>query len=128
MMNAICRTPQSLLQGRPLMPAPQNEEMTQLGLYGVIPFIVAAVALWLSPLLIPQHIALDFISSRWFMAALSPSICQALALAQGWLQMQIMRAVSCLASWSRLQRLLSFFRAAHFSFRSAPHGAIWSYC
>lgn len=42
------------------MPAPQNEEMTQLGLYGVIPFIVAAVALWLSPVLLPQYIALDF--------------------------------------------------------------------
>ena len=42
------------------MQAPQHEEMTRFGLYGVIPFIVAAVALWLSPILLPQHIALDF--------------------------------------------------------------------
>ncbi len=42
------------------MPAQQSEEMTQLGLYGVIPFIAAAVALWLSPVVLPQHIALDF--------------------------------------------------------------------
>lgn len=42
------------------MPAPQNEEMTQLGLYWVIPFIAAAAALWLSPVLLPQYIALDF--------------------------------------------------------------------
>jgi len=38
----------------------QQEEMTQLGFYGLTPFVVSAVALWLSPWLLPQHIALDF--------------------------------------------------------------------
>lgn len=35
-------------------------EMTRLGFYGLIPFVAAAVALWLSPFLLPQYIALDF--------------------------------------------------------------------
>jgi len=34
--------------------------MTRLSLLGLIPFMAAAGALWLSPWLIPQHIALDF--------------------------------------------------------------------
>jgi len=34
--------------------------MTRLGFYGLAPFILAAIALWLSPWLVPQHIALDF--------------------------------------------------------------------
>ena len=38
----------------------QKEEMTRLGLFGLLPFIAAAVALWLSPWLLPQYIALDF--------------------------------------------------------------------
>ncbi len=42
------------------MAADQREQMTRLGLYGVIPFIAAAVALWISPVLLPQYIALDF--------------------------------------------------------------------
>ena len=40
--------------------ASRQEQITQLGLYGVIPFIAAAVALWISPVLMPQYIALDF--------------------------------------------------------------------
>ena len=42
------------------MAADQREQMTRLGLYGVIPFIAAAVALWISPVLLPQYVALDF--------------------------------------------------------------------
>jgi len=38
----------------------QQEEMTRLGLYGLIPFVASAVALWLSPWLLPQYVALDF--------------------------------------------------------------------
>ena len=38
----------------------QKEQMTRLGLYAVAPFVVAAAALWLSPFVIPQFIALDF--------------------------------------------------------------------
>lgn len=38
----------------------QQEEMTRLGFYGLTPFVVAAVALWISPIVLPQHIALDF--------------------------------------------------------------------
>ena len=38
----------------------QQEEMTRFGLYGVIPFFLAAVVLWVSPVVAPQHIALDF--------------------------------------------------------------------
>jgi Protein of unknown function (DUF3429) len=38
----------------------QQEEMTRLGLWGLLPFIAGAVALWLSPLILPQYIALDF--------------------------------------------------------------------
>lgn len=38
----------------------QQEELTRLGFYGVAPFVVAAVALWISPFVLPQHIALDF--------------------------------------------------------------------
>ena len=38
----------------------RREEMTRLGFYGLAPFVLAAVALWLSPWLLPQHIALDF--------------------------------------------------------------------
>lgn len=38
----------------------QQEQLTRLGLYAVAPFVVAAAALWLSPIVIPQHIALDF--------------------------------------------------------------------
>lgn len=40
--------------------SPQQEEMTRLGFYGLIPFVAGAVALWLSPMILPQHIALDF--------------------------------------------------------------------
>lgn len=36
-----------------------QEEMTRLGLYGVIPFIVGAAVMWLSPFPVPQWIALD---------------------------------------------------------------------
>ena len=39
---------------------PQREEMTRLGFYGLIPFVAGAIALWLSPWIIPLHIALDF--------------------------------------------------------------------
>ena len=39
---------------------PQREEMTRLGFYGLIPFAAGAVALWLSPWILPLHIALDF--------------------------------------------------------------------
>ena len=42
------------------MALPRKEEATQLGLIGLAPFFAAAIALWLSPLLLPQHIALDF--------------------------------------------------------------------
>ncbi len=38
----------------------QKEEMTKLGLYGLAPFAICAAALWLSPWIIPQYIALDF--------------------------------------------------------------------
>lgn len=38
----------------------QKSEMTRLGFYGLIPFYAAAAVLWLSPALIPQHVALDF--------------------------------------------------------------------
>ena len=38
----------------------KQEEMTRLGLLGLVPFIAGAVALWLSPWLLPRHIALDF--------------------------------------------------------------------
>ncbi len=38
----------------------QKEQMTRLGLLSLTPFILAAVALWLSPWLLPQYIALDF--------------------------------------------------------------------
>ncbi|MEZ5894339.1 MAG: DUF3429 domain-containing protein [Parvularculaceae bacterium] len=38
----------------------QKEEMTRLGIYGLVPFYLAAIALWTSPVLLPQHIALDF--------------------------------------------------------------------
>ncbi len=38
----------------------QREEMTRLGLYGLAPFVISAGALWLSPFILPQHIALDF--------------------------------------------------------------------
>lgn len=42
------------------MALPRKDEATRLGLMGLIPFIVAAVALWISPFLLPQYIALDF--------------------------------------------------------------------
>lgn len=38
----------------------QQLEMTRLGFYGLTPFVVSAVALWLSPWLLPRYIALDF--------------------------------------------------------------------
>lgn len=38
----------------------REEEMTRLGLAGLIPFGVSAIALWASPWLVPQYIALDF--------------------------------------------------------------------
>lgn len=38
----------------------QQAEMTRLGLWGLLPFVAGAVALWLSPLVLPQYIALDF--------------------------------------------------------------------
>ncbi len=38
----------------------QKEEMTKLGLYGLAPFVISAAALWLSPWVLPQYIALDF--------------------------------------------------------------------
>lgn len=38
----------------------KQEEMTRLGLLGLVPFIAGAAALWLSPWILPQHIALDF--------------------------------------------------------------------
>ena len=38
----------------------KQEEMTRLGLLGLVPFIAGAGALWLSPWIVPQHIALDF--------------------------------------------------------------------
>ncbi len=38
----------------------QKEEMTQLGLLSLLPFVATAVALWLSPWLLPQYFALDF--------------------------------------------------------------------
>jgi hypothetical protein len=38
----------------------QQEEMTRLGFYGLTPFVAAAVVLWLSPFVVPLHIALDF--------------------------------------------------------------------
>lgn len=38
----------------------KQDEYTRWGLLGVIPLLVAAVAVWLSPLILPQHIALDF--------------------------------------------------------------------
>ncbi|NNE40351.1 MAG: DUF3429 family protein [Marinicaulis sp.] len=38
----------------------QKEEFTRWGLYGLLPLIGAAVAMWVSPVLLPQYIALDF--------------------------------------------------------------------
>lgn len=38
----------------------KQEEMTRLGLLGLVPFIAGAAALWLSPWLLPRHVALDF--------------------------------------------------------------------
>ncbi len=38
----------------------QQEEMTRLGFYGLTPFVAAAVILWLSPFIVPLHVALDF--------------------------------------------------------------------
>lgn len=38
----------------------QKEEMTTLGLYGAAPFVISAAILWLSPIIVPQHIALNF--------------------------------------------------------------------
>ena len=37
-----------------------RDELTQLGFYGLIPFIATVAVLWLSPLLIPQYVATDF--------------------------------------------------------------------
>lgn len=37
----------------------QPEELTTLGLLGLIPFVFGAAAVWLSPLLIPQWVALN---------------------------------------------------------------------
>ncbi len=37
----------------------QKTEMTQLGLYGLAPFVLAAAGLWLSPAIVPQPIALN---------------------------------------------------------------------
>ncbi len=37
----------------------EREQMTTYGFYGLIPFVAAAVALWLSPWALPQSIALD---------------------------------------------------------------------
>lgn len=42
------------------MREPQQEEMTRFGFYGLTPFVAGAVALWLSPWLVPLRIALDF--------------------------------------------------------------------
>ncbi|MEX6633461.1 DUF3429 family protein [Hyphococcus lacteus] len=38
----------------------QAHELNRFGLFGLIPLAVAAAALWLSPALLPQYIALDF--------------------------------------------------------------------
>lgn len=38
----------------------QQQEMTKLGFYSLTPFVVPAAALWISPFILPQHIALDF--------------------------------------------------------------------
>lgn len=38
----------------------QQIEMTRLGFYGLIPFVVSAVGVWLSPWLLPQYVGLDF--------------------------------------------------------------------
>jgi hypothetical protein len=38
----------------------QQEEMTKLGFYGLTPFVISAAALWISPIVLPQHVALDF--------------------------------------------------------------------
>lgn len=38
----------------------KREEMTKLGLLALAPFWATAVALWLSPWVLPTHIALDF--------------------------------------------------------------------
>jgi len=38
----------------------KQEEMTRLGLLGLAPFIAGALAVWLSPWLLPAHVALDF--------------------------------------------------------------------
>lgn len=38
----------------------QKAEMTQLGFYGLAPFFISAAVLWLSPVIIPSHVALDF--------------------------------------------------------------------
>ena len=37
----------------------QHEDVVRLGFYGLTPFVASAVVLWLSPLVAPQHIALD---------------------------------------------------------------------
>lgn len=37
-----------------------KEEMVRLGLLGLLPFVVAAVVVWLSPWLVPLYVALDF--------------------------------------------------------------------
>ena len=39
---------------------PKQEEMTRLGLLGLIPFISGALAVWLAPWLLPTGVALDF--------------------------------------------------------------------
>ena len=38
----------------------QEADMTTFGLYGLAPFVIAAAALWLSPYVLPQYLALDF--------------------------------------------------------------------
>jgi len=38
----------------------QKTEMTKLGFYGLAPFFITAATLWLSPVIIPERIALDF--------------------------------------------------------------------
>ncbi len=39
--------------------APQQEEMTRLGLFGLAPFVFGAAVMWTSPLIAPQWMALN---------------------------------------------------------------------
>lgn len=47
----------------------RENELTQLGLIGLIPFVVAAFSVWLSPLLVPSRLAMDLREAAFIYAA-----------------------------------------------------------